>query len=97
MNTSTRLIKYIVPYSSSIIAIIILTVLMASCEMAYVSLLAETIDAIKIIDTNGLPTSVSFFKGLSARFGIGLYDSTEPSHEISFSYLVVLGYRCDEL
>ena len=67
MKTSTRLLKYIVPYSASIAIVVILTILMASCEIAYISTFAETIDAVKVIDTNGLPTSVSFLTKLSEK------------------------------
>ncbi len=155
MNTSTRLLKYIVPYSGSIVIVVILTILMAFCEIAYVGTLAESIDAIKVIgpkllfsvggevqgdlnnedileslrqefkdnsislsdnasvsvkktdiewlitdggkiyivkkqgnkldiyDANGLPTSVSFFRGLSLRPGIGSLDTKEASDESS--------------
>ncbi|MFC1714424.1 ABC transporter ATP-binding protein [Candidatus Poribacteria bacterium] len=155
MNTSTRLLKYIVPYSGSIAIVVIITVLIAFCEIAYVGILAESIDAIKVIDikllfsvaveiqsdlnneaipeslrqkfkdnsfslsdnasisvkeidaewlitdgdktytvkkqedklniydTNGLPTSVSFFKGLSLRSRIDLRETEEKTDESS--------------
>lgn len=83
MNTSTRLLKYIIPYSGSIAIVVILTILMAFCEIAYVGTLAESIDAIKVIDTNGLPTSVSFFKGLSPGSSIDLQGTEEAPDESS--------------
>lgn len=62
MRTSTRLLKYILPYSGSIFVAILFALLIALCEMAYVSILAETIDAIKVVDTKGFPTEIRFFK-----------------------------------
>ena len=79
MNTSTRLLKYILLYSGSIFIAIICTLLIAFCEMAYVGTLAETIDAIKVIDTNGLPTSVVFFKDLSLQRSNVPSDTRETS------------------
>jgi len=67
MSTSTRLLKYITPYSGSILVAVICALLIASCEMAYVGTLAEIIDAIKIIDANRLPTSLVFFEKLPFR------------------------------
>lgn len=64
MKTSARLLKHILPYSGSVVVAIIFTVLIAFCEIAYIGILAETIDAIKVIDTNGLPTQVAFFSEL---------------------------------
>ena len=81
MRTSTRLLKYITPYSGSIFIAILCTFLIAFCEMAYVSTLAETIDAIKVIDTNGLPTSVVFFKDLFLRHNSaasGMAETPDP-------------------
>lgn len=65
MKVSTRLLKYILPYSGSILLAIIFSLLIALCEMGYVSMLSETIDTIKVIDNKGLPTEVTFFKNFS--------------------------------
>jgi subfamily B ATP-binding cassette protein MsbA len=62
MKTSSRLLRYIVPYSGSIVVATIFAILIALCEIAYIRTLAETIDAVKVIETNGLPTSVSFLR-----------------------------------
>lgn len=62
MRTSTRLLRYILPYSGSIFIAILFAILIALCEMAYVSILAETIDAIKVVDTKGFPAEVKFFE-----------------------------------
>jgi len=61
MKPFTRLFKYIIPYSFSIIIAIICSGLIAFCDTAYLSILAETIDIIKVIETKGLPTSVKIF------------------------------------
>ena len=62
MNTSTRLLKYILPYSGSMIIAIICALLMALCEAGYVGILAETIDTVEYIGHNGLPASVELLK-----------------------------------
>lgn len=64
MSTSTRLLKYITPYSGTICAAMVCALLIACCEMGYVATLAEMIDTIKVIDTNHLPTSVVLFEDL---------------------------------
>jgi len=65
MKVSTRLLKYILPYSGSIILAIISSLLIALCEMGYVSMLSETIDTVKVIDGKGLPAEITFFKNFS--------------------------------
>ncbi len=70
MKTSTRLLKYILPYSGSIFIAILFALLIALCEMAYVSILAETIDAIKVVDTKGFPTEIRFFKDFPFKKGL---------------------------
>ena len=67
MSTPTRLLKYITPYSGSIFIAIICALLIAFCEIAYVGILAETIDALKIIDASRLPASITFFEELPLR------------------------------
>lgn len=91
MKTSTRLLKYIFPYGGSIFIATICAVLIALCEIAYVSTLAETIDAIKVIDTKNLPASVTFFEGFSlkniwgkaASMGVGDASDMSSSQNIS--------------
>lgn len=101
MKTSTRLLKYIIPYSASIAIVVILTILMASCEIAYISTFAETIDAVKVIDTNGLPTSVSFLTKLSEklsflpdtdlRWTVYLKDANAALKMVSIISAIILG------
>jgi len=67
MKASTRLLKYIFPYSGSIILAIISSLLIALCEMGYVSMLSETIDTVRVIDDKGLPVEVTFFKNFSLK------------------------------
>ena len=83
MKTSTRLLRYIIPYSGSVVTAIILSILMAFCEMVYISTLAETIDVVKVIDTKGLPTSVSFSAGLSLQRGIAPPDAEDAPDDQS--------------
>jgi subfamily B ATP-binding cassette protein MsbA len=94
MSTSARLLKYIVPYTGSILIAILCTTLIALCEMVYVSTLAETIDAIKVIDTNGLPTSLVFFEDLPFRDGKESNDlnqsSETPSRRFSGGWKIYL-------
>ncbi|MBD3183093.1 ATP-binding cassette domain-containing protein [Candidatus Poribacteria bacterium] len=70
MKTSTRLLKYILPYSVSIAIAVLCTFFIAICEMGYLSILADTIDAINVIDNKGLPTSVEFLKKLPDQYKI---------------------------
>ena len=56
---------------------------MAFCEMVYISTLAETIDVVKVIDTKGLPTSVSFSAGLSLQRGIAPPDAEDAPDDQS--------------
>ena len=56
---------------------------MAFCEMVYLSTLAETIDVVKVIDTKGLPTSVSFSTGVSLQRGIAPPDAEKPPDDQS--------------
>jgi len=60
MNSSKRLARHIIPYSGSIMIAIACTLLIALCEMGYVSMLSDTIDAINVIG-KGLPAKISFF------------------------------------
>jgi subfamily B ATP-binding cassette protein MsbA len=60
MNSSKRLAKYIIPYSGSILIALLCTLFIAFCEMGYVSMISDTIDAINIIG-NGLPAKITFF------------------------------------
>jgi subfamily B ATP-binding cassette protein MsbA len=65
MRASVRLFKYIIPYSGSIAIAIICALLIAACEAGYAGILAETIDVIKLIDTKGLPVSVTFLNNFT--------------------------------
>jgi subfamily B ATP-binding cassette protein MsbA len=78
MNTSTRLFKHIIPYSGSIAVAILCTLLIATCEIGYVSMLAETIDAVKIIE-DGLPTEINLFKDLSFKKALPSINQTSVS------------------
>jgi len=49
MSLYIRLLKYITPYTGSILLALICAVIIASCEMAYVNILADTVDA--LVDT----------------------------------------------
>ena len=49
MSLYTRLLKYITPYTGSILLALICAVIIALCEMAYVNILADTVDA--LVDT----------------------------------------------
>lgn len=69
MKISTRLLKYVLPYSASILIAIICSGLIAFCDTAYLSILAETIDAVKVIETKGLPASIAFFEDFPLKYG----------------------------
>jgi len=49
MSLYTRLLRYIAPYTSSIFLALVCAVVIAFCEMAYVNILANTVDA--LVDT----------------------------------------------
>lgn len=66
MSASKRLFKYIIPHSGSIFVAILCSLLIAICEMGYVSMLSDTIDAINVIG-NGLPTTIHFFTKFSLK------------------------------
>jgi len=75
MNSSKRLARHIIPYSGSIMIAIACTLLIALCEMGYVSMLSDTIDAINVIG-KGLPAKIGFFTkfakiGNFGREGVG--------------------------
>jgi subfamily B ATP-binding cassette protein MsbA len=84
MNASARLLKYILPYSGSIIIAIICALLIAFCEVGYYGILAETIDAVKVMETKGLPTSVDFHSPLH-RGNVSLDRTKKPQPETSES------------
>ena len=76
----------------TIIVAIVCSLLIALCEMAYVGILAETIDAVKVIDTKGLPTSVVFFD-FSLRHNNPPWKQTPdsaPSENISCGWTIYL-------
>ncbi|MGB9597850.1 MAG: ABC transporter transmembrane domain-containing protein, partial [Candidatus Poribacteria bacterium] len=102
MSSAKRLFKYMVPYIGSALIAFLCTMLIAFCEMGYVSILAETIDAVKLIDTNGLPTEIVFFKSFSlqkavdqkniSQFSIKVYlaDSNDAIRLITYIILFIL-------
>jgi len=95
MKTSTRLLKYISPYSGTIFVAIICALLIALCEMGYVGVLAEMIDTIKVIDTNHLPTSVALFddlpfQGDSGGMTVNLVDTRAALRMMMFIALGIL-------
>jgi subfamily B ATP-binding cassette protein MsbA len=106
MSSSKRLFKYMVPYVGSALIAFLCTMLIALCEMGYVSMLAETIDAVKVIDTKGLPAEITFFKSFSlqkavkspdqpesiGKFGIKVYlaDSSDAIRLVTYIVFFIL-------
>lgn len=95
MNSSKRLFKYVVPYVGSALIAFFCTMLIALCEMGYVSMLAETIDAVKVIDTKGLPSEITFFKSFSLQKAVKSTD--QPENDSRFSIKVYLADSNDAI
>lgn len=95
MKVSTRLLKYILPYSGSILLAIIFSLLIALCEMGYISMLSETIDTVKVIDNKGLPAEVTFFKNFSLNKATKLFN--QPSENTGTGWKVYLSDSNDAI
>ncbi len=64
MSTFSRFAKYLSPYLGSIVLALICALLIAFCEMGYVHILADTIDALKLIETRRFedgPIQIQYF------------------------------------
>jgi len=61
MSLYTRFLKYIIPYTSSIILSLLCALIISICELGYVHILADTIDVLKIIEDKGFPAEVRYF------------------------------------
>jgi len=95
MKVSTRLLKYILPYSGSIVLAIIFSLFIALCEMGYISMLSETIDTVKVIDNKGLPAEVTFFKNFSLNKASKLFN--QPSENTDSGWKVYLSDSNDAI
>jgi ATP-binding cassette, subfamily B, bacterial MsbA len=95
MKVSTRLLKYILPYSGSIVLAIIFSLLIALCEMGYISMLSETIDTVKVIDNKGLPAEVTFFKNFSLNKASKLFN--QPSENTGIGWKIYLSDSNDAI
>ena len=60
MSIHTRLLKYIIPHTGSILLALFCALVISLCELCYVRILEDTIDALKIME-EGLPAKVSYF------------------------------------
>lgn len=61
----SRFAKYLKPYIGSIILAALCSLIIAACEMGYVYLLADTVDALKLIETQGFedsPLTIKYFE-----------------------------------
>jgi ABC-type multidrug transport system fused ATPase/permease subunit len=95
MKVSTRLLKYILPYSGSILLAIIFSLLIALCEMGYISMLSETIDTVKVIDNKGLPAEITFFKNFSLNKASKFFN--QPSENTESGWKIYLSDSNDAI
>ena len=61
MSLYKRFLKYIIPYTSSIILSSLCALVISACELGYIHILADTIDALKIIEEKGFPAEIRYF------------------------------------
>jgi subfamily B ATP-binding cassette protein MsbA len=95
MKVSTRLLKYIFPYSGSILLAIIFSLFIALCEMGYISMLSETIDTVKVIDNKGLPAEITFFKNFSLNKASKFFN--QPSENTESGWKIYLSDSNDAI
>jgi subfamily B ATP-binding cassette protein MsbA len=80
MSTFLRFAKYLSPYIGSTAFALICALVIAICEMGYVHILADTIDALKLIEThrfeNGaIPVRYFYFEGVFDGIEIAITDA----------------------
>ena len=61
MPTFSRFARYLTPYIGSVVLALICAFVIAICDMGYVHTLADTIDALKLIETKGFEAPVRYF------------------------------------
>ncbi len=88
MSLYTRFLKYIIPYTSSIILSCLCALVISACDLGYIHILADTIDALKVIEEKGFakPVEIRYFhfEGYFGGFAATLEDSSQALRMLFF-------------